>query len=438
MIPTRSYRTVAAVALTLLALAPSPLAQPAHEYRVTRAADGLRLVPTSGTISDVEVAADGGTALTFNCAQDSAPPVDCQQLSASVVDAAGGTTMRLQTTRTAAKATMTIPADALGDLTVRIGSDGVSPSLRLVAPGRVDSSEPVTVVRRGEVECAAAAGLAGRYDTRADRAEVVVAPDGFVIARPPLPMDEDDLLVVHVVGDPDVLATALVVRTSATRAVGKFQSLGDEVVGTIERQAFSGACGVARAELADFASGEGTFRITTTDPDGNKTATADVSVRVNPVYRGAFAFGPVLTGARDRAYELLADSTVSESVTGKSEGVYVLSYTYFLGGPYDVEKTGSVGVNPMIGISLTSPLESVFAGATIDLSRGAAYLMVGLHGREVTRLLDRDGLAVGERLPADLDSVPTREVWEWHPFGGFGIDVRAAIGLFGKALTGGG
>lgn len=287
------------------------------------------------------------------------------------------------------------------------------------------------------MECAAIAGLSGAYSEDANRADLVVADDGFVISRPPLPIDESDLLVVYVVGDPDVLETALVMRTSQARGVGQFRTVGDQVVGTIRRQRFSGECGVARAELADFDPGEGTFRITTTNPESRQSVTADVSVRVNPLYSGAFSFGPVLTALRDRDYVLLADSTVSESVSGEADGLYVLAYTYFIGGPYDLEKADWVGVNPMIGISLQNPLESVFGGVSIDIARGAAYITAGLHGREVTRLAGRADLEAGRQLPEGLTAVPTREIWKVDFFAGLGIDLRAAIGLFGKVLTGG-
>ena len=371
--------------------------------------------------------------------------VDCTQVTARLKRGDVTQLLDVEDERTTDTASFKVPGRQAGTITFRVDRDTVQPELTLTAAGTTteeseeEDEEEVEFVQRREVFCAEAAELGGAYNRKANLAEMVVATDGFVISRPTAPMDENDDLVVYVMGSPDVLQTVRVVRTSATRAVGQSRRLGSEQMGGIRRQGAqdeSTACGWARAELGDFEPGEGKFRITT--GTGTQVSNADVTLRVNPLYHGAFSFGPVVSWLRDRSYTVLGDTTVAQSEGGSSDGHYVLSYTHFLLGPRDVEKGRRLYLNPMVGITLNKPLESVFGGVSLDFGGGDVFITAGAHGREVTRLDNREGVAVGRKLPAGLTSAPTQEVWRWAPFVGVQIDIRAAVDLFGKVLTGAG
>jgi hypothetical protein len=422
-----------------LALATAAQTTAAQTYTVTRASDGLRLITQSGRVDDPVAVAETGVTITFDCRQDVTPTINCAELSASLPDLAAGRVMSFTPQNsTPAQATLRIPAGSSGALTLRIGSDPVNPPLT-VGGGTgngIDDPQDVEVVRRREMICAQLAGVGGRYSSRGNRAEFVVATDGFVIGRPPRPVDENDVVTVHVIGDPDVLQTVKVERTSDIRGVGEARFLGEGVIGSIRRQAVTGDCGIASAVVTDFASGEGVFTITTLQD--RRPVPAEVSFRVNPLYNGAFSFGPVLTNLTDREYGMLADSTIVETRTGSPSGKYLLSYTHFIWGPRDVEKShfGVESFNPMIGISLNKPLESAFLGGAIDLMHGDFFIVFGAHGAEVTRLDPNAGLRVGGRLPAAFTSVPTREEWKWDWYYGVTVDLRAAVKLFGNIITG--
>ncbi|HEX5727459.1 MAG TPA: hypothetical protein VFX98_18450 [Longimicrobiaceae bacterium] len=437
-----SHRTPTAALTALLPCLAIAATAHAQSFSITRNSLGQpQLVAPSGRAEDLTIAAGGGPlTLTFQCRQDVNPPVDCTLLSAVLPPLANGTLPAplLPASPTQTVATLQVPQGTTGDLTLRIGSVGVVPALRLGGDGGGEADpQEVEVVRRREMICAELAGVRGGYSQGQNRAVFVVATDGFVIGRPPLPVDENDLVTVHVVGDPDVLQTVKVERTSAIRGVGTARFLGEGVIGGIRRQAFTGDCGIASAEVTDFDSGEGIFTVTTLQD--RRPVPAPVSFRVNPLYNGAFSFGPVLSNVRDREYGTLADSTIVETRTGTPTGRYVLSYTHFIWGPRDVEKSsfGLRSFNPMLGISLTRPLDSVFLGGAIDLMRGDFFIVGGVHGTEVTRLDPESGLQVGDRLPSGFTDVPTREEWDWDWYYGVTVDLRAAVKLFGNVISGG-
>lgn len=420
----------------LLGLTTAGVAQPSYTqtYTVTRTASGLQLVPPSGLVEDVSVDPQSGAELVFNCQQSGGPPVDCTRATASLVNLSAGTTdPLLPANPTTAQARIIVPAGKSGSLTLRIGNDPVGPALQLVSARDVGPTS-VEVVRRSEIVCAELAGLRGDY--RRNEATFVVATDGFVIARPHLPVDENDVVRVHVVGDPDVLRTVKIERTSPIRGVGQARFVGEDVIGTIRRQALTQSCGVASSPVTDFAHGEGVVTITTRNQQRQPVAER-FSFRVNPLYNGAFSFGPVLSRLDDREFGVLADSTITETEVGEHHGEYLLSYTHFIFGPRDIEKAAGPYVNPMIGISLEDPLESVFLGASIDFSHGGFFLVIGAHGGQVTRLSPASGFEVGDKLPKEFGSVPTREEWDWNLFYGVTVDLRAAVKLFGTVLTGG-
>ena len=189
--------------------------------------------------------------------------------------------------------------------------------------------------------------------------------------------------------------------------------LGESEATTLQRHALASDCGYASTPLTDFEPGEGVVTITSTAIGQRQTG--GVSLRVNPLYDGAFSFGPVLSRLEERTFGVLPDSTNTTTVVGQPHGEYLLAYTHFIWGPRDVEKStvGLENFNPMIGITLQKPPESVFLGGAVDLLHGDLFIVAGAHGGQVTRLNPDAGLAVGQKLPARYTSVPTRKEWIW-------------------------
>jgi hypothetical protein len=425
-------------AAALLALAPGVPAD-AQTYRVMRTAAGIQLVAADGQITPVPVHPQNGAVLVFNCDASATPAIDCATLTVALLDPATSVPETLTpVSPTAAQAQILVAAGKSGDLTVRLGSVSAVPAIPLGAGGVGGAGGmEVEAVERREVACADAAGLKGAYDRRRNRAAFVVTTDGFVIDRPSQPVDENDIVDIHVVGNPDVLRTVKVERTSTIRGVGRVRFLGETEAGTIRRQALATDCGYASSPVTDFEPGEGVVTITSTA--NGQRQTGRVSLRVNPLYNGAFSFGPVLSRLEDLSYGMLPDSTITETEVGEPHGEYLLTYTHFVWGPRDVEKStiGLENFNPMIGISLQKPLESVFLGGAFDLLHGDLFIVAGAHGGQVTRLNPDARLAAGDKLPARYTSVPTREEWRWEWFYGVTVDLRAAVKLFGSVLTGG-
>jgi hypothetical protein len=290
-------------------------------------------------------------------------------------------------------ARLLLPRGASGGLTVFIGENAAVPGLTLSGQPAQAPPRGSDLVTRFEVACTA--GVHPLVGYTGNTAVFAVAADGFVIDRPAGPLDEDDTIVFNVFGDADVLRTLKVARTSAIRPVGEMRVAGATEAGSLQRQS-TAACAHVVTPITDFAPGEGVVTLTT--EKGGQPCTSTVSFRVNPLYHGAFGFGPVASWLDDQSYSTLPDSTITRSEGGPAEGRHLLSYTHFIGGPIDLEKEQNV-LAPMIGVSLNKPLESVFAGLSF-LPRAGFLLVAGAHAAEVTRLDPKADLDIGDQLPA--------------------------------------
>lgn len=293
-----------------------------------------------------------------------------------------------------------------------------------------------SVGERLATSCGSVLTLSGSfYDAQANEAQFVVTPYGTILARPDQPVDENDRVVVYVVGRSDALQNLRIRRSSLARSGGTvtFQAMDAIVKPAANTGGARGAadCTVARADLGDFTGGVGEVEIVGVTGSADR-AFGKFDFTVNPLYSGAFSLGPVFTWNDDRAYGVLADRTITETVSGDVETHYVVAYTHFLG-RRDTEKARSVYIDPVLAVQPNEFLDHVFAGLSVDLLHGSVFLLGGAHGGEIDRIDPRSGLRVGGKLPAEYTNVPTRSEWEWGFFGGLTIDLRAAAGLVRKA-----
>lgn len=361
---------------------------------------------------------------------------DCSGVSATVLRPQGMVTLPVTAMANAPHRLIHVPASAFGpeqavQLLVENGGQEMRAELALTP-----SLDGGSVGERLATSCGSVLALSGSfYDARENEAQFVVTPYATILARPDQPVDENDRVVVYVVGRSDALQNLRIRRSSLARSGGTvtFQAMDAALTPGAAPGGDRGTsdCTVARAELGDFTGGKGEVEIVSVAGGGDR-AFGKFDFTVNPLYSGAFSLGPVFTWNDDRAYGVLPDRTITETASGDVETHYVVAYTHFLG-RRDTEKARSVYIDPVLAVQPNEFLDHVFAGLSVDLLHGSVFLLGGAHGGEIDRIDPNSGLRVGGKLPAEYTNVPTRSEWEWGFFGGLTIDLRAAAGLVRKA-----
>ena len=269
------------------------------------------------------------------------------------------------------------------------------------------------------------------YDAEANRGEIVVTPVGNVLARALDTFDENDTLIVKVVGDVELLPLLKVERTSAFRDVGTVRIVGgDQQLPQIARQA--GGCGVQQFTLNDFAPGRATVRISALQGT-QEVPLGTFDFNVNPLYSGMFTLGAAWTNLVDPGFKLVSEggqTVIGVNEEGDRDLLYVLSYTPFVWGKRDLEKRipWHQRLNPMIGIAVNDVQDNAFVGISADLPAGV-ILTFGRHFRRITVLPEGTGLAVGDPFTGTADQLPTAKEWENENFFGLTIDLRAMVQL---------
>lgn len=277
------------------------------------------------------------------------------------------------------------------------------------------------------------------YDAKANRGEIVVTPVGNVLARALDTFDENDTLIVKVVGDVELLPLLKVERTSAFRDVGTVRIVGaGEQIPQIARQA--GGCGVQQFTLNDFAPGRATVQISALQGT-QEVPLGTFDFNVNPLYTGMFTLGAAWTNLVDPGFKLVSQggqTVIGVGEEGDQDLLYVLSYTPFVWGKRDLEKKipWRERFNPMVGIAVDDVQDNAFVGISADLPAGIV-LTFGRHFRRITVL--STGLSVGDPFTGTADQLPTAKEWENENFFGLTIDLRAMVQLLRAAAgTGGG
>lgn len=271
-----------------------------------------------------------------------------------------------------------------------------------------------------------------------DNVHFVVTPAGSIIRQPDERVDEDDTVVFHVIGsDPDVMRSLQVARTSATRQTGSIAVIGAGA--RLRLQSRGSRCFERTFELGDFAPGEATVEISTVAANNQKVVLGTTRFNVNKLWHGIMSFGPVWSNVSDRAYGLTPQGTgnvIVESEGGDGTLLYTAAYTYFVGGPRDIEKPrpkGSWRVNPTIGFALNDPADHALVGLGYDA--GQFVITAGVHVARVDRLASGSGLTVGG--PFTGTTVPTEKQLETGAFFAITIDARAARVLLDAILPSG-
>lgn len=143
------------------------------------------------------------------------------------------------------------------------------------------------------------------YSQNGNRAHFVVTTGGSILQHPDGPVDEDDFVVMHVVGtDASTLENIEVSRASATRTTGDLSVIGGGTTG-INLQSSSNTCYERQFELGDFAPGEGKVEIATVS-GAQRTVTGTVTFTVDRLWDGILSIGAAWSRLVDESYGLAA------------------------------------------------------------------------------------------------------------------------------------
>lgn len=272
--------------------------------------------------------------------------------------------------------------------------------------------------------------------------QFVVTPGGSVQDRTTQPIDEDDVVSIHVLStDQGLLQSLEVTRTSATRTTGNITLAGSGVkIPAIKRESQEDLppCFYRTYEVSDLAPGEVTVDIAAR-VQAKRTSLGTLKFNVNRLYDGIISFGPAWTNLTDRAYGLTpqgTDQIIIETEDGSSDVLYAAAYTYFWRGKRDLEKEKPKEItqrlNPTIGFTLNDPGKHALAGISYD--GGHFVFTIGLHGARVTRLAPDSGAKVGEKFVGT--TIPTQKKWQTGFFFAVTVDARAARALLDTILPG--
>lgn len=297
------------------------------------------------------------------------------------------------------------------------------------------------------IECLRGRTFRGGYDQTANRATFIITSSGNVLARPTKPIDEDDEIIVKIIGPLSLLEGLQVKRTSSFRDGTALRILGEPPAapaGGNAKDQNGGADECSELTLSagsDFEPGRGIIELTRLA--GSEDAKVnEFDFGVNPLYVGALSFGPAYSKLVDESYGFTvngSDTTLTVTNQSSPRVHYVLSYTQFIWGKRDVAKMSGMPfwqhINPTIAITIKNTFDNAFVGLTADLLRNSAYFTVGQHIGKVRRLDKTSGLEVGGKFKPHTQPIATVESWERDWFFALSIDLRAAIRFFNGALS---
>jgi len=269
---------------------------------------------------------------------------------------------------------------------------------------------------------------------------------GRVLARPELPVDEDDTVIVRVAGPKDRLESVVVRRASQTRTPVESRVIGVEKEAARAPGGAPGPCRTKDFPLGDFQPGEGKFEIVEkqeTDGKLEETVRGTVTFTVTPLYTGYFSFAALATRAVDPTFTIVRRGDkliVSAGDEREWNYRYVVFFTPYLWKRRDIEKGPDKPwhrINPSVGIALKNFSDNVFVGLSADIGTGAGLglsAMGGVHFAHVHELDPNAGLTVGGEFHGDATAtLPTAQRWTGKLFVAIGFDMRAMLKLISTA-----
>lgn len=246
--------------------------------------------------------------------------------------------------------------------------------------------------------------------------------------------DENDRLIVYVLGKSDYLKALEVKRTSPGRDKTAIRYIGDTFVendASKRRDANYTDC-YRKFILDDFAPGEGAINL---NASSNKSQVSSVigetTIQVNPLYRGRFSLGIVNTRLTDKNYIIQnngTDDIIVDSNSYNSDYQFGLMYTPFVWGKRDIRKPTRwwKKFNPTIGIPLENMEDNLYLGINYELSPSIS-IIVGRHHGKVDRLIPESGLNIGDVFSG---AIPTAKQWDDKQFVSISFNMEVLNKLF--------
>lgn len=284
------------------------------------------------------------------------------------------------------------------------------------------------------------------YDTENNKGYVILTPTGNIIHKDLDLFDENDTLVVTIVGDRELLSQLKVKRISPFRRKGTVRLVGEEVEPPIERKALEEPeYDKMEFTVQDFEPGKGEIEISVIgDPD---RVIGTFEFNVNPLYTGIISYGGVWTRAVDPDYKLVtgeteeAENILIEGNAGERDLLYSLLYTPYIWGKRDLEKIYPWYnyINPTVGIVPNDITNHALLGVSIDLPIGGTLFTVGAHVRRIDALSEDTKAEIGETYAAGKDAddveLPTSRELKTDLFLAVSVDLRAAVRVVRAALS---
>lgn len=267
----------------------------------------------------------------------------------------------------------------------------------------------------------------------------IVTPLGAVLQRP-AHIDEGQVVVVSVYATAPVLDDLIVKRTSVMRTPDVFRAVGgDTDISGIKLQSLteeeSKQCEFRSFVLGDdFAPGTAAFELRSA---AAQKAVGSVEFGVDALYSGLYSLGAVRSKNVDPDFYLASDGatqTIRQRNLGGRDVFYSVMYTPFVWGKRSLQESPRFRerFNPTVGLALNDVSDNFIFGVSFDL--GGFVLTYGKHWRKSARLDPSANLAPGSTFGGTMEQLPVGKEWDDENFVSLTIDLRAAAGLFTKAL----
>jgi hypothetical protein len=282
------------------------------------------------------------------------------------------------------------------------------------------------------------------YDAENNEGHIILTPTGNVLDKDLDLFDENDALVVKIVGDKRLLPLLKVKRTSPFRRKGIVRLVGEEA-GIARYAVEEPECGEREFIVQDFEPGKGEIEISVIgDPD---RVIGNFEFNVNPLYTGIISYGGVWTRAVDPDLKLVtseteeAENILIKGNAGEGDLLYALLYTPYIWGKRDLEKIYPwyKYINPTVGIVPNDITNHALLGVSIDLPIGGILFTVGAHVRRIDALAQDTEAEIGEpyavgRDADDVELSTSREL-DTDLFFAVSVDLRAAVKVVKAALS---
>lgn len=281
-----------------------------------------------------------------------------------------------------------------------------------------------------------------RYEKEQNMAYLIVDENGNLLGNNPVNIDQDDVIILIVIGDQTTISNFSV------DFVGTYAPV-DLQMRSFEKPAANFNQNAAVPPTLDakvFTRGPFTSETVEVKVKKSGTLIATYSLRVNKLFHLGFGVGVNITDLIDPDFEITAIDATTNTITSKNDSkrtIFSLNVVWYWRSTLLYWQRGSnitrgrdvlkepmliERINPTFGISLDGKMrDNIFAGVNFEFARGGS-INLGYHWGKVTKL-NLDGFELGT-TPFTGTTVPTSEEWDGRFFVGVMLDTRIINTLF--------